>query len=233
MPETIARFIAIVVTLAAPATALAQRGPLAAIDPGAVPAAEAPADEEDALAEDGYYDEDEYLGEDIEFCGGGPMSIVDEAWDENEYGDPGVAYELLVDALRGGQVEEWERGRALALLAEIQLGRGEPGRAIVNFRRAERFEPGVTEPSRTALAAALLRRGERREARDEARAAHEALCDDQYAVAGCYTANLILARTAPRADERTAAAQAARTLRDANPDLSDAFDRADARVAGS
>jgi len=237
MPKTIARFLALLLSLAAPASALAQQGPLAAIDPDAVSAVEAAADPDefapDEVSEEEHYDEEEYLDEDIEFCGGGEVSLLDEVWDENEYGDAGVAYDLLVDALRTGEIEDWERGRALALLAEMQLERGEPGRAIVNFQRAERVEPGVTDPSRTALATALLLRGERRQALDEAQAAHEELCDDQYAVAGCYTANLILARTARRADERTAALQAARTLRDANPDLADAFDRADAQVAGS
>jgi len=232
MPNHTARVIALFITLAAPASALAQQGPLAAIRPDAVAAAE-DGFASDEVAEDEYLDEEEYLDEDIEFCGGGPMSVVDEVWDEMEYGDASVAYDLLVDALRHGDVEDWERGRALAILAELQLRRGEPGRAIVNFERAERLEPGVTEPSRTAIATALLLRGERRLARDEAQTAHEELCDDQYAVAGCYAANLILARTAPRAEERVAAQQAARTLREANPDLADAFDRADAQVAGS
>lgn len=226
---------ALVLALGGIAAPLAQAQELAALD-GAVTAVAPDSDgfaEDEGDVEDEEVYEDEEYEEDIEFCGGGDMSIVDEAWDEMEYGDPQQAYETLVGALRHGEVGEWERGRALTILAELQLRRGEPGRAIVNFRRAEALEPGVTDESRVQIATALYLRGESVEAREEAQAAHDELCSDTYAVAGCYAANLILAHTGRDPQARVAASDAAQSLRQANPDLADAFDAADARVAGS
>lgn len=201
---------------------------------------EDPSGEQAFADEEGYedeYDEDyadeDYADEEMEYCGGGEMSLVDEIWDEMEYGDPASAHDTLVDALQTGDVDPWERGRALSLLAELQLRRGEPGRAIVNFQRAEHISPGVTDMSRVARATALYQWGERRQARVAARTAHEELCSDQYAVAGCYAANLILAETERAPGERLAAADAAATLRRANPDLANALDEVDVQVAGS
>ncbi len=228
---------ALVLALGGLAAPVAHAQELAALDPGvaAAPATDGYAADE-SVDEEEYEDEyaDEEYDEDVEYCGGDEgMSVVDEAWDEMEYGDAERAYEILVAALRHGEVGAWERGRALSVLAELQLRRGEPGRAIVNFRRAEAIEAGVTDQSRVALATALFLRGEAGEAREEARVAHDVLCSDTYAVAGCYAANVILARTERSAEARLAASDAARTLRQANPDLASAFDAADARVAGS
>ncbi|MCB9594726.1 MAG: hypothetical protein H6719_18545 [Sandaracinaceae bacterium] len=212
-------------------------GRLATLDPeltaGDETFAEDAGDEDQDYEDEEAYDDEDYGDEDVEYCGGGDMSVVDEVWDEMEYGDAGRAYENLVAALRGGEVEDWERGRALSILAELQLRRGEPGRALVNFERAERIDPGITEASRVAIATALYLRGERVQAQREAQVAHDELCSDEYAVAGCYTANLILARIAPAADARVAASDAAASLRGDYPDLESAFDAADAQVRGS
>lgn len=222
--------IALLLSIAAP-LAHAQDGELvAALDPSALVATDA---SETYVEDEEYIEDEEYAEDDLEYCGGGPMSAVDIAWDQMEYGDENVAHRGLVDALRSGGVEAWERARGITLLAELQLRRGEPGRAIVNFRRAERLEPGVTDSSRVALATALYLRGQRRAAREEAQTAHDEQCADRYATAACYGANLVLSRTAGDEDTRRAALEAASTLRDANPDLADAFDAIDAQVAGS
>lgn len=235
--------LALVLALGGIAAPVAHAQELAALDPevaAMAPASDGYAEDEGVPADETYaedegdYEDEEYLDEEVEFCGGDEeLSVVDQAWDEMEYGDPETAYESLVSALRHGEVGSWERGRALAILAELQLRRGEPGRAIVNFRRAEAVEPGSIDQSRVQLATALYLRGESFEAREEAQAAHDELCSDTYAVAGCYAANLILSRTERDAQARVVASDAAQTLRQANPDLSDAFDAADARVAGS
>lgn len=190
------------------------------------------ADEEADVDEEAYDDEESY-DEDVEYCGGGEMSVVDLAFDEMEYGDVNTAHRDLVAGLQNGTVQAWERARGVALLAELQLRRGQPGRAIVNFRRAERMEAGVTEASRVALATALYLRGETRAAHEEASAAHDQQCSDQWALAACYGANIVLARTAEDDGARRAATDAATSLRDAHPDLAEAFDALDARVTGS
>ncbi len=225
---------ALVLALGGVAAPVAGAQTLATLDPAVVPAEAFAADDEDALeAEEEYVDDEEYVEEEMEYCGDGEMSVVDEVYDEMEYGDAERAYERLVAALRAGEVEEWERARGVALLAELQLRRGEPGRAVVNFLRAEQIEPGSTTASRVQLATALYLRGEAADALEEARTAHDEQCSDPYAVASCYTANVLLSRAEPDAEARVAAASAAATLREGHPDLATVFDATDARITGS
>ncbi|MBX3269276.1 MAG: hypothetical protein KF729_03390 [Sandaracinaceae bacterium] len=227
MPRTLALTLLPVFCLA-PSFALAQPGALATFDPSlAATVAEAPeAEQDDEYAEDETYDEE------MEYCGGGE-SVLDEARYEMESGDEAGAHRRLVAALREGRVEEWERGYALALLGELQLRRGEPGRALVNFTRAQRIEPSATSSWRASIATALYLRGRRTDARETAREAREDACADVYAVASCYAANLVLSRTERDAETRAAAAEALATLRAAHPGSEDAFADVERRVRGS
>lgn len=184
-------------------------------------AQEAEATAEAELAEEEIYDEE------IEYCGGGDISLVEELYEQMEWGSPADAYTTLVAALRNGEIERYERAGAIALLGELQLRLGQPGRAIVNFRRAEAFQAGVTEPYRMALATALYLRGERRKAAEEAHAIHDRTCATRYRETGCYGANQILARTAHTASERASAASDVVTIRAAHPDLAESFDALD------
>mgnify|MGYP001450441786 CR=1 FL=1 len=228
MPRTLA--LTLLALASVPTSALAQPGgaALATFDPSlAAAAAEAPAADAEpgGDAQDDYADDETY-DEETEYCGG-EGSVLDEAGYALESGDPVEAYTLLVGALRAGAVEEWERGYAFALLAELQLRRGEPGRALGNFARAERVEPGSTSSRRAHLATALYLRGRRAAAREAAREAREDVCSDRYA------ANVVLSRAERDAAARAAAAEALATLRATYPDSAAAFALVDAWVAGS
>lgn len=181
----------------------------------------------DVDADDAYL-EDEYVDEDVEFCGGGDASIVDEAYYAMEAGDAEGARDLLVDVLRRGDVEEWERPSALVTLAEAQLRLGETRSAVVNYRKALVLYPEQAgAAARVGLASALFVRGARGAAYQAARAAADEVCADRWAQVACYGAQQIVARTSRDDDERSRAASEARAMREANAELSQSFDTLD------
>ena len=189
------------------------------------------AQEDGALAsldtEDEYL-EDEYLDEEVEFCGGGEESVVDEAYYAMEAGDAEGARDMLVDVLRRGDVEEWERPSALVTLAEAQLRLGETRSAVVNYRKALVLYPDQTgAAARVGLASALFVRGSRNAAYETARAVAEEVCADRWAQVACYGAQQIVARTSRDDDERSRAASDAHAMRDAHANLAPSFDALD------
>lgn len=183
----------------------------------------APTDE--GYAEDG----EEYP---VEFCGGGgEASEVDLAYYEMEEGRLARARRMLVTALREGAVDEWQRGHALATLAEVQLRLRAYAQAVVNYRKALRVDPdGVTETARVGLATALYLRGSQRAAHDEALAAEEAVCGDQWSIVACFGATSIVSRTSTDDAERQQATDALTQIRESHPDQASSFDEVEHRL---
>jgi tetratricopeptide (TPR) repeat protein len=185
------------------------------------------ASEEESFVEEEEYDD--YSGED--FCGGGEETVVDLAYYELEAGNHARARNMLVEGLRTGTIEQWQRPYALTTLAEVQLHLGQYGQAIVNYRKALRLDPDTSMASHVGLATALYMRGSMEAARAEAVIARDALCSDQYSQVACFGAQAILARTATEASEREAASQAMQTIRDSQADAAEQLDQAERRLA--
>lgn len=185
---------------------------------------------DDTYAED--FEGEDLDDEHVEFCGGGEETVVDLAYYALE-ADPAEARRMLVDALRRGDVDEWQRGYALSYLAEAQLRLGQYRSAVINYRKALAVDPnGVTQAARVGLASALYLAGASSAAHREARTAADAVCSDRWAQVPCYAAQRILARTA-RGDARAEASEAAQALRDAHEHLAASFDDVDARLRAS
>ncbi|MEC7520777.1 MAG: hypothetical protein VYE22_12970 [Myxococcota bacterium] len=186
--------------------------------------------QDEALASAGaeYLEEDDYFEEDVEFCGGGEETLVDEAYYAMEGGDAEGARDLLIDALRRGDVADWERPSAIVTLAEAQLRLGETRSAVVNYRKALRRWPDQVGPgARVGLASALFLRGSRGAAFTAASAAADQVCSDRWSQVACYGAQQIIARTSRDDDQRAAAATRAAGLRGEYADLTESFDRLD------
>lgn len=214
----------------------AQEAPAEDADAGDVPAAaadagdaaEGEADEGEAYAEE-EYDEEEYEGEG--FCGGGEESVVDMAYYEMQDGNLARARSMLVTALREGGVDEWQRGYALATLAEVQLRLRQYGQAVVNYRKALRIDAdGVGAAARVGLATALYLRGMRAAAHEEARVAQSEVCADRYSMAACYGAQWIIAHTSRDASEREQATETLGRIRADHPDIAASLDEVEHRL---
>ncbi len=175
------------------------------------------------------YDEEEYEGE--SFCGGGEESVVDMAYYEMQDGNLARARSMLVTALREGGVDDWQRGYALATLAEVQLRLRQYGQAVVNYRKALRIDAdGVGAAARVGLATALYLRGIRAAAHEEAVLARDEVCADRYSMAACYGAQWIIARTSRDATERTEATETLGRIRADHPDLAESLDEVEDRL---
>ena len=187
------------------------------------------ADEE--YAEDGE-GEEEY-GE-VEFCGGGgEESVVDLAYYEMQEGRLARAREMLVTALREGAVDEWQRGHALATLAEVQLRMRQYRMAILNYRKALRADPdNLPATVRVGLATALHLRGARASAHEVALEARDEVCDDRWSMVECFAANAVIVETSRDAAEIEAATRSLSELRAAHPDRATSFDEIEARLEG-
>ena len=137
---------------------------------------------------------------------------------------------MLVDALRNGEVDDWQRGHALAFLAEAQLRLGQPRSAVINYRKALRVDPdGLGDATRVGLATALYLTGARGAAQAEAEHAAANVCGDRWSQVPCYAAQRILALT-ERGDARATAELEARRLRDTHTQYAESFDDVDARL---
>ncbi|MGF1467893.1 MAG: tetratricopeptide repeat protein [Sandaracinaceae bacterium] len=227
--------LAMTATLASAAAAddppLAAIRPLEAVPPppDALPEGEPDIDEQELW---------ELEQEELFFCGGdgGEPSEVDEAYYLLEEGDVRGAFRRIGDALREGRVTDWRRGEALALLAETQLRLGRYGAAVVNYRRALATDPdgvdvGANVGVQVGLATALYLRGLPEQALQIALAAEEAACAGRWAQMACYGVEAVLAHLHRDGSARTASTDVLRTLREANPQLGEDFDRVDRRVA--
>ena len=145
----------------------------------------------DPEAENGEYD-DEF---EEDFCGG-DESVVDWAYMELEEGNLDEAKALLVDAIRTGTVEAWERADAHALLGEVQLRLGQDASAAHNYRRALALDPAGAGAARVGLAAVLLRSGDAAAALGEADRFIAEQCSERIVnPAGCFGALSIRAVT--------------------------------------
>lgn len=195
---------------------------------GVLGAADVGADEE--YAEDGE-GEAEYGA--VEFCGGGEESVVDLAYYEMQEGHLSRAREMLVTALREGAVDEWQRGHALATLAEVQLRMRQYRMAILNYRKALRADPdNLPATVRVGLATALHLRGARASAHEVAAEVRDEVCDDRWSMVECFAANAVIAATSRDAVEIEAATRSLSELRAAHPDRATSFDEIEARLEG-
>ncbi len=124
--------------------------------------------------------DDDVGDEDVgEYCGGGPPSVVDDAWEKMDDGDLPAAKSAIVSALQDGDVDPSERGRALALLAEAQMRLHQYPAAIRNYQRALSVdEESAGAEARVGLATALHFAGRNGEAVAQAQ---------QYVVRSCQT----------------------------------------------
>ncbi len=191
-------------------------------DPSSAPAAE---DDED-YAEEG---EEDY-GE-VEFCGGGEESVVDLAYYEMQEGRLARAREMLVTALREGAVDEWQRGHALATLAEVQLRMRQYHMAVLNYQKALRADPdNLPATVRAGLATALHLRGARARAHELAAEVRDEVCDDRWSMVECFAANAVIVETSRDAAEIEAATRSLSELRAAHPDRATSFDEVEARL---
>lgn len=206
-----------------PALAAAQPGELdalPAIAPEAVPRGGAPAGELEIPDE-----------VPVEFCGAGESSVVDLAYYEMQDGRLRRARRMLVTALREGAVEAWQRGQALATLAEVQLRLRQYRRAVVNYRKALRVDPDELPVTvRVGLATALHLRGARAAAHEQAAAAREEVCANRWSMVECFAANALLVRTSRDAAEVERATETLSALRAAHGDLAASFDEVEARL---
>ncbi len=166
-----------------------------------------------------------------EFCGGDEPSMVDVASGELESGEPESARDILVEALRQGGIESWERPRALIVLAEAQLRLGETRHAIFNYRKGLRLDPGAGAEARVGLATALYLHGIAREAHDVAVTARSELCVQEWAAVACFGATSIVARTGLDPSERAQANEEIGELRVIHSDLHPSFDEVEARLS--
>jgi tetratricopeptide (TPR) repeat protein len=203
--------------------------PVPAADPSASaePSLEA---EPEALPEEEYNEEEDYEDEGEHFCGGGESTPVDLAYYEMEEGRVQRARRMITEALRNGQVDEWQRPYALSLLAETQLRLGDYGSAVVNYRKAIRIDSESNPASRVGLATALFMRGARARADREATTARDAVCPDQYNFVACYGAQAILAQTSSDPTARETATNALQQIRTAHPEAAEQYDAMDRRI---
>jgi cytochrome c-type biogenesis protein CcmH/NrfG len=198
---------------------------------GLIPAAVAAQDDPVAPEDDVFVEGDDPPAFES-FCGGGEPSVVDEAYAEMDSGNLARARQLLVRALQSGRVDGWQRGYALAMLAEVQLRLRQYGQAVVNYRKALRIDPdGVGGTTRVGLATALLLHGARRAAHREARAARDAVCADPYAQVACYAALSVITRTTDDEAERTEAGALLQQLRASHAAHAASFDEIEQRLA--
>jgi len=140
---------------------------------------------------------------------------------------------MLVTALREGAVDEWQRGHALATLAEVQLRMRQYRMAILNYRKALRADPdNLPATVRVGLATALHLRGARASAHEVALEARDEVCDDRWSMVECFAANAVIAATSRDAAEIEAATRSLSELRAAHPDRATSFDEIEARLEG-
>jgi tetratricopeptide (TPR) repeat protein len=186
--------------------------------------------EDEGYAEDAEAEEEDYG--DVEFCGGGgEESVVDLAYYEMQDGRLARAREMLVTALREGAVDEWQRGHALATLAEVQLRMRHYAQAVLNYQKALRVDPdNLPATVRVGLASALYFRGARARAHELALEVRDEVCGDRWSMVECFAANSVLVRTSRDAGEIEAARSTLSELRTANPDLATSFDEVEARL---
>ncbi len=150
-----------------------------------------------------------------EFCGS-EETVVDDAYYIAEAGDLETAREVLVDALKHGRVHDWDRGRALSVLADVQLRMGDHRPAVSNFRRALEVDPAYADsPVRVGLAVALSHMGQADEALAEARAFAGASCRSEWYEAECFAAHELVSRLTDDPTEMFEAMRAADALRSA------------------
>jgi len=166
-----------------------------------------------------------------EFCGG-DESKLDEAYMLFEDEDFEGAKEVLVGALQNGEVYAWERGTALAMLAEAQLRLGEYRPAIINYRKAiEVDSDGELLESHNGLATALYLAGRTDEALEVATAFAFDMCGDpQGAPVACYGANVMIGLLTPDDTLMFESVQNAELIRGANPRLEESFADVRARL---
>jgi hypothetical protein len=145
--------------------------------------------------------------------------------------DPASAQQVLIWALRRGEIDSSTRPQALALLAEAQLRDGNAGSAIINYRKAARLGLDA-EQLRPALAMAYAAHDELQRAYREARPIAGPTCSEHYSQSECYAAEAVLAVAAPRRAERNRAEDAMLSIRDAHEEIADDLDRVDAMVFG-
>lgn len=203
------------------AVVLAQAGVAAASEhPASEPVAPSPDAEVAPLPEP-------EMGEEvIEACGGGPPTVVDTASMAMYDGDYVEARNTLVGALQTGEVDAWQRGMALAVLAEAQLELGQPRAAARNFAQALEVDPeGAGTAARVGLATALFQLGRPGEADEQARTFIEDECGGQWADAvSCFGAQYLRSYTAGDDTSAFEALRAAGRIRSENPDLDESFD---------
>jgi tetratricopeptide (TPR) repeat protein len=204
-------------------------------DPSADPSASAEptveAEPEIAPEEEEYNEEEDYEGyEGEDFCGGGESTPVDLAYYEMEEGRIQRARRMITEALRTGQVDEYQRPYALALLAETQLRLGNYGSAVVNYRKSLTIDSDSNPASRVGLATALFMVGARNRADREATTARDLVCPDQYNYVACYGAHAILAQTSSDSAARDTATQALQQIRTAHPEGEEQYNAMDRRL---
>ena len=215
--QTFAAFITALTVL--PAVVHAE-GPIDAA-PDTDAAADAALEEELDAYEEEY---DEEYGEEVEYCGG-EESIVDIAYGEYYGENIESAREILVDALKHGNVEEWNRANALALLAEIQLRMGDYRPAAYNYGRAIQVDPTLDESVLPIAQAAALHRSRRSDEAIELVRGHvREHCSAGQSSANCHAAFGTLALLTDDPTEMFESLRSAGAIRAGSPDVEDAFE---------
>lgn len=156
----------------------------------------------------------------VEYCGGGEMSVVEEAWYEYTEGAPEVARQLLADRLKRGEVRAWEKAAALSLLAHIQLEMGDDRPAAYNYARAIELEPELSHTTtRLGHVAALFRLGRYDEALALSRAHIREACTAGQSTLECYGAYVIVSQLTEDETELFESMRSAESIRSAHPTM--------------
>ena len=172
----------------------------------------------EAIVED--YEEEHYE-EEVEFCGDGEETPFMLAWYEYEAQSYEGARAILVDAIKHGTIDPWDRANALTLLGEVQLRMGDYRPAVHNFRRAIEVDPSLAESGvGFGYAMALHGIGQREEALELARA-RAAACGADATSADCYGAFALVSALTGDATEMFEAMRSADSIVRGYPEVAE------------
>ena len=172
------------------------------------------------VAADAPYEEEHYE-EEVEFCGGGEESAFMLAWYEYEAQNYEVVRAMLVDGIKHGTIDAWDRTSALVLLGEVQVRMGDHRPAVHNFGRALEVDPSLEQSgARLGYAIALHGIGRGDEALELARA-HVAACQGDASTVDCYGAFVLLSELTSDATEMFEAMRSAEAIVRGYPEIGD------------